>query len=627
MRLKSVILSPQQHSILNKNEPFVFLRGEPGTGKTLLLLAKALLDALNPANNVIYVIPKQNSKLTELLQQFCGRMGLSSLSNFQIVELKEFNQHFFTDTTENYCVLFDELYLDSDYKMLCQLKKRVKSLWIANVLLVTENLFLPKVFTEEILYVSFRNAKLISEAATSAINNFRHRPLAETAVRVIDCFQSNLDSFPVKYVHSSEEAKTHAKYFLTDHENTKNLVIVFDSTDKGHRFQGIGESIDICYVLCDDKKLTPEKKSISFVRHFDKQRFDFAGSEYSHVLIIIMCIDFDRYLDDLILALTRAQYEVHFIVSHEFGPNGQDLNHVISPSFSAQKFARNEFVAILNSHELQQSSAIFKINYNNFVADIIKGLTKRQNSPLHKTDGSSRIERIDPDNFWTVNDWSVKDANLNRNVDHICALLEDLGLSSRNLCSKLILRVKNNSFGDFLYKSEDSLFIFIDSLDRMPQSQIFHESCADVSNFTVSLESIALPIMFRIFSLVFTVYFECEEKTQEPSVQFVLNVMKRFKCVVFTDYDLRDFTYVTSIGIGNDQKFDNGVLNYVTVIKKSTKRNAFKPMLPVGCGERYLEMPLKIVLFGKNQSPIDKKEQFFFDLVANNFIEEVCQKK
>ena len=94
LRLKSVILSPQQHSILNKNEPFVFLRGEPGMGKTLLLLAKALFEALNPADNVIFVIPKQNSKLTELLKQLCGRMGLSSLSNFQIVELKEFNQHF-----------------------------------------------------------------------------------------------------------------------------------------------------------------------------------------------------------------------------------------------------------------------------------------------------------------------------------------------------------------------------------------------------------------------------------------------------------------------------------------------------------------------------------------------------
>ena len=169
-----------------------------------------------------------------------------------------------------------------------------------------------------------------------------------------------MESFPVKYVHSSEEAKNHARCFLKDHENTKNLVIVFDSTEKGRRFEGLGESIDICYVLCDDKEVTPEKNSISFVRHFDKQRFNFAGSEFSHVLIIIMCIDFDRYLDDIILALTRAQYDVHFIVSHEFGPTGHNFPQLFSPQFSAKKFEKNEFVAIVNYDEQQHTSAFFK---------------------------------------------------------------------------------------------------------------------------------------------------------------------------------------------------------------------------------------------------------------------------
>ena len=67
-----IILSPQQHAILDENPDNIFLVAEPGTGKTAVLLAKAFYAALNDRDveHVIISFPSEKTDFKEFIVNF-----------------------------------------------------------------------------------------------------------------------------------------------------------------------------------------------------------------------------------------------------------------------------------------------------------------------------------------------------------------------------------------------------------------------------------------------------------------------------------------------------------------------------------------------------------------------------
>ena len=68
----NIILSPQQHRLLDENPDNVFLVGEPGTGKTAVLLAKAFYAALHEddVEHVIISFPSEKTDFKEFIINF-----------------------------------------------------------------------------------------------------------------------------------------------------------------------------------------------------------------------------------------------------------------------------------------------------------------------------------------------------------------------------------------------------------------------------------------------------------------------------------------------------------------------------------------------------------------------------
>ena len=208
----------------------------------------------------------------------------------------------------------------------------------------------------------------------------------------------------------------------------------------------------------------------------------------------------------------------------------------------------------------------------------------------------------------------------------MCVLLENLGICEEKFCSKSTLKIKDNPFGDFIYKSKNRLFIIINSLDgRLPAGR-FSQLCGEFSAFTISLQSLVSPILFKIFFLVITVYFVWNKTYNEPPIDFVLDVMKLVEFVVFTDHKLKEITNVTDNYNSCHQKLVSGVLNYVTVIMKRVTGKAYKPILRVGCKEQYAEISKGGQLLGKAGKCFYKDEKFLVSFF-NAVIEEFCEQK
>ena len=70
--LLDIVLSPQQHRLLDENANKLFLVGEPGTGKTAVLLAKAFYAAMNEdgLEHVIISFPSEKTEFKELIVNF-----------------------------------------------------------------------------------------------------------------------------------------------------------------------------------------------------------------------------------------------------------------------------------------------------------------------------------------------------------------------------------------------------------------------------------------------------------------------------------------------------------------------------------------------------------------------------
>ena len=187
--LFSVILSPQQIQILAIPEKRLIIAGEPGTGKTILLLTKAL-DALwkKEINCVYFCSPKSKIQLRNFAKTFTEQANHLEYfeGKFHFLDdtmLMQLNDVSFNDL-QNSMLLVDEYYFDYEESFELQsnnffdLRKRVlphlKYCWMTDVVLRKESLyrhrketvgkyFPVEMFTIKSLNVQYRSSCHIAE--------------------------------------------------------------------------------------------------------------------------------------------------------------------------------------------------------------------------------------------------------------------------------------------------------------------------------------------------------------------------------------------------------------------------------------------------------------------------------
>ena len=110
------ILSPQQRKILNLPHRFIFLLGEPGTGKTLLLYAKALQAAEDPeVDHILFFLPDTKSEFKIKTGQFFAQCKSPNLQKkATIASFSDLDSTSKGLDLKRTVFLMDELYIDSD---------------------------------------------------------------------------------------------------------------------------------------------------------------------------------------------------------------------------------------------------------------------------------------------------------------------------------------------------------------------------------------------------------------------------------------------------------------------------------------------------------------------------------
>ena len=111
-----LILSPQQQRILVQNKRFLLLLGEPGCGKTSLLLARALSAAEDDnIEHILFFVPATKTKMINWLKEFVSQSNCVALKKkLFLQESWEMNWDVFKPAMlQKSIILVDELYLNS----------------------------------------------------------------------------------------------------------------------------------------------------------------------------------------------------------------------------------------------------------------------------------------------------------------------------------------------------------------------------------------------------------------------------------------------------------------------------------------------------------------------------------
>ena len=185
----SVVLSPQQFQILRSPEQRLILAGEPGTGKTILLLIKAL-DALwkKEVGDVYFCTPESKVELRKYVKGFTelekqAEFFVEKFHFLSDLELFKLNDKCFSELQSS-MLLVDEYYFDYEESFELQSDKfshlrdrilpHLKYCWITDVVLRKESLyrhrketvskyFPVEMFTIKSLNVQFRSSCHIAQ--------------------------------------------------------------------------------------------------------------------------------------------------------------------------------------------------------------------------------------------------------------------------------------------------------------------------------------------------------------------------------------------------------------------------------------------------------------------------------
>ena len=329
----TVILSPQQLKILEDDPRHLLVRGEPGAGKTVLLLAKALECALKDVKFIYFCLPETKHHLREFIFNFRKTHAETFGQKFYI--LTDPSTDFFELSRKPYRELHDSVLLIDEFYFDCSEKLKIKpsdlnqisssifphfrNVWITSVAITFFRYsmhlmkeYLPlELFSINPLNVQFRNSVHIATLCT----NYHHR--------------GGLKAFASSYVpgvFTSSEIKVHVTTFREKNDvhflnlnpkykNSRWLIIFCDETDISSwttYLETLGSDFSDKFVIPSDGSPT---------------MCDFSGAEVFSVVLII-----DRFFTKnqetrniseamYKLAASRAQYELQLFVH-------ADMNHV-----------------------------------------------------------------------------------------------------------------------------------------------------------------------------------------------------------------------------------------------------------------------------------------------------------
>ena len=332
-RKLTVLVSRQQLSILREDPKFLIIRGEPGSGKTVLLLAKAKQAAMSPdVHKIYFYIPSPKLKLKSFVMEFVEKHSEDKrfTERFEILDDENLNQILRSKNRKDLkktVLLMDEFYFGTDkslenrereiFGLSIEIFPYLKNCWIACVALCffgkfTQFLpnYLPiEMFCIKPLNIQFRASEHIAKFCTNIVHKGEIK---------------GFSSCRVPGVYTSSQVKIEPKVF-----KDKNDINFGSLQEKFIKRRW-------AVVYCD-----PEKKRqwLEFLKrdakfHDFEEKFvvsitegpahcDFSGGECFSLVLIIDKIDTpdtdrDKLMEEAIytLAMSRAQYEIEIFV-HE----------------------------------------------------------------------------------------------------------------------------------------------------------------------------------------------------------------------------------------------------------------------------------------------------------------------
>ena len=346
------ILSPQQFTLLQSFEKKVILVGETGTGKTVLLLVKALKELRDEnVDTVYFCIPESKQKTREFImnmtrqesniQVFHGDGRFHLITDERLAELhnkplKELKRSM---------LLIDEYYCDYEesfkapgnfLKMREKVFPHVAFCWVVDVVVrkVSQSFSKP----DQAMSSEFQSYSKISDYFPLEMFTLKTLNVQFRCADHIAMFSSNLHHKGVNKgftsaltsgTHVSSQTQCQLESFKVKSDIIlKNLSQEFEEKDEKNRW---------AIVFCDEEQKTNWKVFLKFKNEFGQSVFgdiylnswssnpsdcDFSGAETRSVVVVLDYpsdkaeIDENRIEQMLKIAFSRAQYEL-FILVHD----------------------------------------------------------------------------------------------------------------------------------------------------------------------------------------------------------------------------------------------------------------------------------------------------------------------
>ena len=335
----NITLSPQQHRILTQNKKLLLLVGEPGAGKTVLLLAKAFVAATDPSiESIFYYAPAVKTALKEDVLKFVQYPEYEELfsKKFKYLsdeELFNLESKSFRHLQET-ILLIDEIYFEAydERKQkhganfsqnFFQLSQKVfpylRNCWMANIVAsglsedfeIMSKFFNHQFFSIQPLSVQYRSSSHIGTFSTNYLHESRQ--IGWSSVRVPGSFMSSQTEVSIRIYDHRDALEISA---FDDNLNDDRWAIVFCETSEVSAWE--------CKIRKSGKFSRKFVASSSIGCH----ECQFSGGESISVAIYLDHIpseDPEQIFPVLNLAITRAQSHLTIHVKKEFYPRMENF--------------------------------------------------------------------------------------------------------------------------------------------------------------------------------------------------------------------------------------------------------------------------------------------------------------